>query len=225
MSAVESAGPRGRGLEWPTFGALKAYLIWGTAWEIVFFLVYLGCNWLTGQRAFRFHLYAQWELGIPLIKSWIWVYLSIFVLYLVPLFQMDANAMPRLAKQLLMGTVVAGCTYLLFPAELGFVREEPVGGLARLFSGLYAFAGPFNLVPSLHITLTTLVVLALMKAAVPILRIVYAIWLALLTVSVLLVHQHHLLDIATGFALAMICRRVVSGASTASGPVARPLGA
>jgi hypothetical protein len=172
-------GATGRGLAWPTRGALRAYLAWGITWEIVFFLVYLGSNWVTEQRAVRHHLYVQWELGIPLVPSMIWVYLSILVLYVVPLFQMDERAMPRLAKQMLLATVVAGGIFLLLPAELGF----------------------------------PLVVLALVEPAALVLKIVYAAWLGLITLSVLLVHQHHLVDIVTGFALAALCRRIVTGAT------------
>ena len=206
-------GATGRGLAWPTRGALRAYLAWGITWEIVFFSVYLGTNGVTEQRAVRHHLYVQWELGIPLVPSMIWVYLSILVLYIVPLFQMDERAMPRLAKQMLLATVVGGGIFLLLPAELGFPRDGQFGNFASVFSGLHAFDRPYNLVPSLHIALTTLVVLALVEPAALVLKIVYAAWLGLITLSVLLVHQHHLVDIVTGFALAALCRRIVTGAT------------
>ena len=100
---------------------------------------------------------------------------------------------------------------LLLPAELGFVRNEDAGSHARLYEALYAVALPHNLVPSLHIVLTTLVVLSLMDSGVRVMRYVYATWLSLITVSVLLVHQHHIVDVVSGLALAALCRRFMPG--------------
>jgi membrane-associated phospholipid phosphatase len=41
------------------------------------------------------------------------------------------------------------------------------------------------------------------------LKWIYAGWLIVLSASTILVHQHHLLDVATGLALAVAVRRMV----------------
>jgi hypothetical protein len=207
--------PTPRGLAWPSAGALRTYLAWGISWEIVFCLVYFGCNWLTAQRSVRFHLYFPWELRVPFVPWMIWAYLSVFVLYVLPLFQMDQTAMRRLGKQMLVGTIASGCVFLLLPAELGFPRTEDAGSYAHVYDALYAIALPHNLVPSLHIVLTTLVSLALMDSGVRVLRFVYATWLSAIIVSVVLVHQHHVVDVASGLVLAGLCRRFVLGSPEA----------
>lgn len=198
-----------RGLAWPAPGAWRTYLAYGLSIDALFFLVYGGCNWISAQRTERFHLYFDWELSIPFVPSMIWIYVSMLVLFLFPLFQLDERNMPRLGRQILIGTVIAGCVFLAMPAELGFSRAADAGDYAQAYKLLYAIDLPHNLVPALHIVFSALIVFSLMEAASPALRFGYALWLALITVSVLLVHQHHLADVMGGYALAWLCRRLV----------------
>lgn len=198
-----------RGLAWPTSGAWRTYLIYGLSIDILFFLVYGGSNWLSAQRTGRFQLYFEWELSIPFVPSMIWIYGSMLALFLFPLFQLDEKDMPRLGRQILLGTIIAGCTFLLMPAELGFPRTEDAAGYAQAYQLLYAIDFPHNLVPALHIVFSALIALSLMEVATPSLRLGYALWLALITASVLLVHQHHIADVVGGYALAWLCRRLV----------------
>jgi membrane-associated phospholipid phosphatase len=64
---------------------------------------------------------------------------------------------------------------------------------------------PHNLVPSLHISYSALILAALRTPSAP--GWVHALllgWLGLIAVAVVLVHQHHLADVAGGFAVAWI---------------------
>jgi membrane-associated phospholipid phosphatase len=64
---------------------------------------------------------------------------------------------------------------------------------------------PHNLVPSLHVVFSALILFSIIQTSkMPIARIALWGWLLLLCVSTLLVHQHHLLDVAAGLTLAML---------------------
>lgn len=200
-------GDAGRGLTWPTAGRLKIYLVYSLVIDIVFFTVYGGMNWYTAYHANPSQFYFDWELSIPFVPSMFLVYESIFLLFLVPLFQLNQRELPGLGKQVLVCTVVAGLVYLTFPGELGFPRNEDAGAFTAVFELLYALARPHNVVPSLHVVYSALIILALSEVATTGLRSLYLIWLGLITVSVVLVHQHHLADVAGSYALVWICRR------------------
>jgi len=200
-------GDTGRGLTWPTGGRFSIYLAYSLVIDAVFFTVYGGMNWFTAYYADPSQIYFDWELSMPFVPSMVLVYESLFLLFLVPLFQLNRRELPGLGKQVLACTVVAGLVYLTLPGELGFPRNADAGVFTPVFELIYALDYPHNVVPSLHVIYSTLIVLALSEVATTGLRSLYLIWLGLITVSVVLVHQHHLADVAGSYALVWICRR------------------
>src|ERR1700722_12387180 len=109
----------------PDSKRLRIYAYWAGLAGVAFLAVYPTLNWLTSQRALRFHLYVSPELKIPFVPQFIWAYLSMYILFLLPLFLLPAERMPVLGKQLIAGTVLSGLVFLLLPADLGFMREIP----------------------------------------------------------------------------------------------------
>ena len=189
-------------LRWRTYGR------WAGANLLVFGVLYPSVNWLTGMRPSTFGLYLDAERAIPFLPAWIWLYLSINLLFLLPPLFMRASEMPLLGKRMLAATV-AGCViFLLLPARLGFERVVPDGGLYRsMFGGLFQADGPHNLVPSLHVTYASLCILSLQAGARGGLRrAAWGAWLVAIVASTVLVHQHHLLDVASGLLLAAVIR-------------------
>lgn len=171
----------------------------------LFIVVYGGANWITAQRNDYFDLYFLWEQGIPFIPEMILIYLSIQIIFLLPIFHCDSIDMVVLAKRMAIATLVAGVVFIILPAQPGFVRYESVESFQWLFTMLYSLDEQYNLFPSLHITLSTLVIVALFDKVNGLLKIVYLVWLTALFLSVLFVHQHHILDIIGGLALTYIC--------------------
>ena len=173
--------------------------------SILFTLVYGFTNWFTQYREWKLHLYFDFELGIPFIPEFIFIYFSIMLLFWSPIFFLEVNAFYPLAKSFCFATVTAGLLFLALPAELGFKRPEKVLGFETIYSLLYQLELPHNLVPSLHITYSFLLSfwnLAYSKNNVW--KFVFAVWLLLICLSVLFVHQHHILDIFAGILLALI---------------------
>ena len=192
--------PDDAALRWRTYGRWTGLnlLVFGTLYPLV--------NWLTGVRASTFGLYLDSERTIPFLPAWIWAYLSINLLFLLPPLFMRAADMPLLGRRMLVATVSGCLIFLLLPARLGFERVVPGDGLYRtVFGGLFQADGPHNLVPSLHVTYASLCILGFQAAAREWrTRVAWGLWLVTIMASTVLVHQHHLLDVASGLALAVL---------------------
>ncbi len=187
---------------------IRLYAYWGGLAGIIFFAVYPALNWFTSTRVHRLHLYVAPELAIPLVPQFIWPYLSMYPLLLTPLFLLPASRMPALGRQLIAGTIAAGLIFLVLPADLGFLRVVPSDPMyAKIFAGLFGLDRPHNLVPSLHVVWSCAIILACTDVARPITRGLLYAWLAIVIVSTVLVHQHHVMDAVAALALVFILRR------------------
>jgi hypothetical protein len=189
-------------------GRLRTYALWASLAGVAFFAIYPTLNWLTSLRSHRFHLYVPAELSIPFVPQFIWAYLSMYALFLLPLFVLPTERMPALGKQLVAGTVASGAVFLLLPAELGFVRVIPSDPLyASIYASIFGVDRPHNLVPSLHVVWSSAIVLACADTTRSLGRAQLYVWLAILVGSTLLVHQHHILDAVSAILLVLVLRR------------------
>lgn len=188
----------------------KTYCYWFAWISVAFLSVYPTCNWFTAQREQVFSLFFDAELAVPFIPVFVWPYLSLYVLFFVPPFFLDSAPMNTLGRSLIGVTLFAGATFLILPAELGFERVVPPDPFyAALFERLFAVDQPHNLVPSLHVAFSALILLTLIRHATSAgVKALLATWLVLLCSSTILVHQHHLLDIAAGLFVAVAAYRV-----------------
>lgn len=184
----------------------KTYFKWAFFVGITFFTIYPLCNWLASRRVQTYPLYTEYELSIPFIPGFIWIYVSMYVLFLTPPFFLKPMQLTALGKQLVSATFFSGIIFLLVPARLGFFRSNPGDGLySSMYAQLFSVDLPHNLVPSLHVVFSTLIVLAILKATQSLaLKVSMYLWLMLLCLSTVFVHQHHMLDVATGLIAAYI---------------------
>jgi membrane-associated phospholipid phosphatase len=187
----------------------KTYAFWAMWVGVAFFLVYPTCNWLTSLRGEYFSLYFPGELNVPFVPELILIYLSMYVLFAMPPFFLQAAELTALGKQLIAGTLLSGLIFMLLPARLGFVRQVPEGGFfGPLFSNMFAVDMPHNMVPSLHVVFSALILLALTGATTSeSYRLFWYGWLLVICASTMLVHQHHLIDVIAGLALAFLLRK------------------
>jgi hypothetical protein len=169
---------------------------------VVFTLVYGGCQWLQAGTVGH-PMYFEWERSIPFVPGMIVVYLSLNLLFWFPLFAVPIERLKPFAFAMTLSTVVAGFFFYFLPGQLGFDRPVAVPGYEGVFERIWAFDGPKNLFPSLHIAYSTLCVMFVLATPRPArFRAALLAWLGLIYVSVLFVHQHHVADIAGGAALA-----------------------
>jgi PAP2 superfamily len=198
-----------RPLSWPTKTRLTTGLSGALRVALVFFPVYLGCAAVTAARTSHWHPYASWELTIPFVPFMIVPYLSMFVLFLLPPFQLDEAELGALTDRLIVASLLGGMMFLALPAEMGFVPRCDAQVWQGIYSALYRIDGPFNTLPSFHVIYTTSILVALIEVATPAGRRVYWTWLVVVSASTVLTHRHHLLDVAAGIALALAARALL----------------
>jgi membrane-associated phospholipid phosphatase len=187
---------------------ILAWLRFVAVFLVFFFPVYLGAGALTAlwpERVMQLHL--PWEPDIPMVPWMVWPYLSLYSVYLLPLFHMNPEQMRRLTWQSVAAVLVAGITFLALPAMPSYpLRGQRSDFMLKVIDLIDT---PYNTMPSLHVACAALILLGCGERASRPLRTLYLVWLTLLAVSTVLVHQHHLVDLASGFLLAVAIRRVL----------------
>ena len=197
---------------WPGWRHLRYAALWTLLVNALFAVVYFGTDFLTARRATRLHLFVPQELELPLWPAAILLYDSLYLLFLLAPFVLRTRESFRaLAAGAIAAIVIAGACFLLLPAELGFAAPRVEGPFRAIFTASDAVNLDYNLVPSLHVALATLCLLAFRPAASLPVRIALAAWGLALAASTLLTHQHHLLDVVAGAALALGVRRLHGG--------------
>ena len=195
--SVRSEANRGWTLR-PARQDVLVYARWALFLDVLFIVVYGTCNWITSQRSDLLHLYFDWELAIPFAPAMVWVYLSLFALFPLPAFALRAPDLRTLGRRLCFATLVSAVFFLLLPARLGFERAAAVPEHEIAFGVIYFLDLPHNLVPSLHISWSGLILGSLRAVSPRPVRRLLELWFALICVAVVLVHQHHVLDVIGG---------------------------
>ncbi len=177
----------------------KIFGYWVFWISVLFFTVYPLCNWLTSQRENLYHIYLESELSIPFIPQFVWVYLSLYLTFILPPFFLNEGQLVKLGKELVIGTVLSGVVFLIFPSVLGFERVVPEGDYQVFFENIFMLDLPHNMVPSLHIVYSGFILLSVYQAVSQTwIKAFVLLWFVLICVSTLLVHQHHIADVLLG---------------------------
>jgi hypothetical protein len=171
--------------------------------------VYHGANWLTDLRSYRVRIHLDAELAIPLVPPFILAYLSMDLVFVpAPFILRNRRELEALCLSLMGVTTAAGLSFLLFPAELAYPHGDP-GAWSRLFTFAQDMALPFNLVPSLHVAMSCICLAAYSTRCGIAGKALLGVWAFAIALSTLLTHQHHVLDVATGLALAVAGKRFI----------------
>lgn len=208
-SATPAAGRTGRPLAWPARSEFLEAAALFALLSALFAAVYFGADALATARGTPYRLYLDAELQIPRVPAFIVPYASMLLLYMMPVLQMDRGGIRLLSKRVALAILMSGAVFAALPSELGFPQTVPEGPFAPLYARLFAYDAAHNLVPSLHVATSTLVAMALMRAATRPLAVLYGAWLVLIVMSVVLTHRHHLIDIAGGLAVAALALKAV----------------
>jgi membrane-associated phospholipid phosphatase len=123
----------------------------------------------------------------------------------LPPFFMNIMQLKLLGKRIILATAISGLIFIIFPASLGFERVSPEGFYSELFSTLFTIDLPHNMAPSLHIVYSALILIAVAESTKnSLVKTAVLFWLGLISISTLLVHQHHIIDIISAFILVWI---------------------
>lgn len=207
--AVERAKPF---LAWPGRAHLRYAVLWSFVNTIWFVVVYGGMDFLTARRSFRVPVHFPAELAIPFVPAMTLFYMSIYALFwMTPFVLRTRREFRALVVTLAFAIFCGGIGFLLFPAELAFAlpQEDDLG----IWAGMFHFADwlnlTYNLLPSLHVAFAVICVSVFSGRASTAGRALLWLWAVMIAASTLLIHQHHLLDVATGWLLALICVKTV----------------
>lgn len=217
-AAWTSAPARQPFAAWPGWAHLRYFLWLGSANALWFAFVYGGADHLTAQRTFRVPVAFPFELRIPFVPSMTLAYMSIYLLFLLAPFVLRTRRELRAAVWTLAWiTFCGGVGFLLLPAQLAFPppRQAALGGWAPLYHLATNLGLTYNLLPSLHVALSVACVAIFaphtggVGARGTLLRSALWSWALLIAASTLLIHRHHLLDVAAGWLLALAAVRAV----------------
>jgi protein-tyrosine phosphatase/membrane-associated phospholipid phosphatase len=185
-------------------------LLWPACWRLalagaVFVIVYSSCNRFTATRGDVPSLMFEWERHIPFIREMVIPYWSLDLFFCGAFFLCGSKLeLNLLTKRLIAVSLASGVCFLIFPLKLALPRPDPIGWTAPFFHALYFNDLPYNLAPSLHISLRSLVWVVYGAYLTGWLRRLVKIWFILIGASTLLVWQHHLVDVASGFLMGWI---------------------
>jgi membrane-associated phospholipid phosphatase len=176
---------------------------------VLFCLVYGATDYLShGRTLVKVHFEA--ELSIPFVPAMTLAYVSMYGIFVLAPFLLRAQReLLALAAALAAAILVAGACFIVWPAEPAFPRPNDLGIWAPLYRAADWINLRYNMTPSLHVGLSIATVSILTRRCRRSFAVLLWIWGALVCVSTLFTHQHHLLDVATGIALGVAVDRMV----------------
>lgn len=168
-------------------------------------LVYGSTNWISSQRSDLYALYFPWELNIPLVPEMIFIYLSVYIIPLLHLFVVSQEEMAEGSRTIVWSIWLSGILFLLIPTKIGFPWPPPTEAYPFFFGLVKTVDLPHNLFPSLHITLAYLLSRMLVRRERPLFNAFCFLWFLSVCFSIILVYQHHLVDILGGLCVGQFC--------------------
>jgi protein-tyrosine phosphatase/membrane-associated phospholipid phosphatase len=190
----------------------KPTILWkrGAVWLAFlgpfFFLSYGWLNHVTSLRNDVGVIVEAWEHSIPFVPWLMLPYMSIDAFYATSLFLFRKKSMlDRHALRLLLATVISLIGFLLYPLQFSFAVPKAEGFNGMLQAVLLGFDKPYNQAPSLHISLLMVLWVLYAKKLTGLWRLALHGWFSAIAVSVLLVYQHHFVDIWTGAIVGVAC--------------------
>ncbi|HGN1704479.1 TPA: phosphatase PAP2 family protein [Providencia rettgeri] len=132
----------------------------------------------------------------------VWFYLSFFVFIPLGYFCCAKERVRPLMVAMQLCALISGAIYLLYPTTMLYHDYDVSTISGRALSALIDIDSPQNLLPSLHVSLTLIVLNALWSAQQKFRTLFYGIWAIAICVSVLVLKRHLFIDIVTGVATA-----------------------
>lgn len=176
------------------------------ALSLLFVAVYGTCNWITAHRSDVGTWYYSWEKIIPFVPLMIVPYMSLDLFYAAaPFLCKSEDELRTLARRIVFAILVAGAFFLLMPLKMAVPRPQSGGWTGAIFNLLHGFDQPYNLFPSLHITLRTILADHYARHTKGVVRATSHVWFSLIGFSTVLTCQHHVVDVIGGFVLAAFC--------------------
>jgi len=200
-------------LAWPGWKHLRYAGLLSLANTFWFVLVYGGADLLTARRGLRLPVHFTAELSIPFVPAMTVFYMSLYLLFfMAPFILRTSREFRAVVLAMASAILVSGIAFLLWPAELAFAPPDEAD--LGIWAGLYHIADDlnltYNLLPSLHVAFAVVCVAFFSRRAPRPVKVLLWLWAALIAASTVLIHQHHVLDVVTGWLLALACVKFFS---------------
>jgi membrane-associated phospholipid phosphatase len=189
---------------WPDWRDFVYALVLNAGLWLWFGLIYGGTDYLATLHHHRVRLHLDAELAIPFVPWTVFVYMSIYLTFwMAPFVLRTRSELQGLVLTLAAVILIGGVCFLVLPSELKYPPPGAMGnwtGLVRLARDL---ALTNNFAPSMHVTLSTVcIVVYARQAPRPGKGLLYG-WAAAIGGSTLLLHQHYVVDVLSGYLLAV----------------------
>jgi len=196
------------GTTMPGWQQLKHFSLVASFVSCWFVLIYGTCDWVTSLHTYRLKLGFDWESRIPFYPPASLAYMSIYPLFLlIPFVIQTRHNLNLLAVSLVSLIGCSGLGFLFLPAYP--ISHASVHGFwGEVFHIADAINLNHNHLPSLHVGLAVACVSAMSRHTSPLAGMFLWIWATAVAASTLLLRQHYLVDVVTGWCLALICVRV-----------------
>jgi membrane-associated phospholipid phosphatase len=169
----------------------------------LFGIVYGFCNWVASTHAHLPSFLFPWERSILFMPWMVVPYISIDLLFVgAPFLCRDTGDLRILKRRIEWCILISAIFFLLLPLRMAFTRPETDGVPGFLFD-LLAFDMPFNLFPSLHVSLALVLWRTYRRRARGFARLLVDPWFLAIALSTLFVWQHHIIDLVGGAAVGL----------------------
>lgn len=175
------------------------------ALSVLFLLAYGGSNAYTATRPNVPSFFFEWERSIPFVPLLILPYMSIDLFFVAAPFVCRTESQVKVfAKRVGFSIVVASLCFLAMPLKFSFERPRTEGLMGQFFDWFRTLDQPYNQFPSLHITLSWLLLdVYLRRGSMPV-KVGLVSWFAFIIASTVLTFQHHVIDVVGGVILGLV---------------------
>jgi membrane-associated phospholipid phosphatase len=152
----------------------------------------------------------------------IWPYMSFFLI--VPLGYLAAAPMRAawLSRAMIIAALGAALVFVLFPTTMVYPAVTQQGLSAELLKLLMRYDSLQNCLPSLHVTLTALTVLALRDRERPVFSTLVGLWGLAIILSILVLRRHQFVDLLAGLVLVVPAAALASWSGPQRAAPGRP---
>ena len=187
---------------WTCFTGATLFLIG------LFIVVFGGCDYLTGIRTVRYRIDFAFEQDLPFLPGLSMIYSSLYAGFAMMFLLLRTKPeIYRFVRLMTCITIAAGIGFLLLPAELQFQIPEDHGRLPTAFEWADRLNLTYNLCPSLHVSYGAMNAEVFRRKS-SWLGLLGHLWAIAIAVSAWTTYQHHLVDLISGYALALVASKI-----------------
>jgi membrane-associated phospholipid phosphatase len=168
---------------------------------------YLYINRLNAWRSRYYDVSLWFEKDLPFVPPMIFGYSLVFALVAILYLVIDnMSDLWNICIRFVNMTLICFAVFLIWPVRMNFRPEVAVtGDWITTWVGFYFWLDrPYNLFPSMHLAASFFSAFYLLKKG-PVLGWTAMAMAVIVGVSVVLLKQHYILDVAAGFLVAWVC--------------------